>query len=281
MKDFKEMTAIEIKDRGNAHFSKKQYESAIDCYSKAILKSPDMATLFTNRALCYLKLKKWDLACNDCRHALELDSNIVKGYYFLGQALLEQHLYDESIKYLQKALEASKDQKRNFGDDISYSLRQAQKRRFQINEARKIQQEIELQTYLTHLIKDDMARRASAIGEMCEDEIINETRKIEEEGNKHIAEVNELFSTVDERRKREVPDYLCGKISFEIMKDPVITPSGITYDRKDIEEHLQRVGHFDPVTRTELKQEQLIPNLAMKEVVDTFVSENEWVVTEY
>ena len=24
---------------------------------------------------------------------------------------------------------------------------------------------------------------------------------------------------------------------------------GITYDRKDIEEHLQRVGHFDPVTR--------------------------------
>ena len=40
-------------------------------------------------------------------------------------------------------------------------------------------------------------------------------------------------------QKREVPDYLCGKISFEIMRDPVITPSGITYDRKDIEEHLQ------------------------------------------
>lgn len=38
---------------------------------------------------------------------------------------------------------------------------------------------------------------------------------------------------------RDVPDYLCGKISFEIMKNPVITPSGITYDRKDIEEHLQ------------------------------------------
>ena len=64
--------------------------------------SPDMATLFTNRALCYLKLKKWDQASTDCRHALELDNNIVKGYYFLGQALLEQHAYDESIQYLQK-----------------------------------------------------------------------------------------------------------------------------------------------------------------------------------
>lgn len=41
------------------------------------------------------------------------------------------------------------------------------------------------------------------------------------------------------QQKREVPDYLCGKISFEILQDPVITPSGITYDKKDLEEHLQ------------------------------------------
>lgn len=44
-----------------------------------------------------------------------------------------------------------------------------------------------------------------------------------------------LFSV----QKREIPDYLCGKISFELMREPCITPSGITYDRKDIEEHLQ------------------------------------------
>jgi STIP1 homology and U-box containing protein 1 len=82
---------------------------------------------------------------------------------------------------------------------------------------------------------------------------------------------------VDERRrKREVPDHICGKISFEILQDPVITPSGITYERKDIEEHLQRVGRFDPVTRTPLSIEQLIPNFSMKEVVDTFMTENEW-----
>lgn len=77
-------------------------------------------------------------------------------------------------------------------------------------------------------------------------------------------------------QKREVPDFLCGKISFEIMHDPVITPSGITYDRKDIEEHLQRVGHFDPVTRTPLTADQLIPNLSLKEVIDSFLLENEW-----
>ena len=40
---------------------------------------------------------------------------------------------------------------------------------------------------------------------------------------------------------------------------------------------LQRVGHFDPVTRSPLTQDQLIPNLAMKEVIDAFILENGWV----
>lgn len=39
----------------------------------------------------------------------------------------------------------------------------------------------------------------------------------------------------------------------------------------------QRVGHFDPVTRSPLTQDQLIPNLAIKEVIDAFIQENGWV----
>ena len=39
----------------------------------------------------------------------------------------------------------------------------------------------------------------------------------------------------------DIPDYLADKMTFELMTDPVITPSGITYDRKSILNHL-RVG---------------------------------------
>lgn len=38
----------------------------------------------------------------------------------------------------------------------------------------------------------------------------------------------------------------------------------------------QKVGHFDPITREKLTSELLIPNYAMKEVVEAFVQENEW-----
>jgi hypothetical protein len=79
-----------------------------------------------------------------------------------------------------------------------------------------------------------------------------------------MALIGEWLKVDERRRRRDIPDYLCGKISFEVLRDPVITPSGITYDRVDIKEHLQRVGHFDPVTRTSLTVDQLIPNLAMK-----------------
>merc|ERR1711928_256756 len=152
-------------------------------------------------------------------------------------------------------------------------------KKFALQEEKRVQEEIDLQSYLNRLILEDKDRKMNKLREENEsyDEASGEIAKLEEESDKNVAELNNLFAKVDERRQtRDVPDYLCGKISFEILKDPVITPSGITYDRKDIEEHLQRVGHFDPVTRVKLTKEQLIPNFSMKEVVDNYLTENEW-----
>jgi len=42
--------------------------------------------------------------------------------------------------------------------------------------------------------------------------------KIEVESDQRVGEVSSLFTKVDERRqKRDVPDFLCGKISFEVI----------------------------------------------------------------
>jgi STIP1 family protein 1 len=66
------------------------------------MKNPNTPTYFTNRALCYLKLRSWELASQDCQRALELDRTSVKGHFFLGQALVELALYDEAITHLMK-----------------------------------------------------------------------------------------------------------------------------------------------------------------------------------
>jgi len=263
--------AVELKEQGNRYFVAKKYSDAIGSYSKAIIKNNSVPTYYTNRALCYLKLKKWEEAIKDCKRALELDSAAVKGHYFLGEAYMEQNMYDESIKNLTKAFDLAKDQRLNFGDDISGALRKAKRKRFNAQEEKRIQQEIELQSYLNNLILEDKEKR------LKDSSNTDEKEKIEHDCDGKIAELNDMFKQVDDRRKtRDVPDYLCGKISFELMREPVITPSGITYDKKDIEQHLHRVGHFDPVTRADLTAEKLIPNLAMKEVVDMYLQENPW-----
>ncbi|KAG0711625.1 STIP1 y and U box-containing protein 1 [Chionoecetes opilio] len=243
-------------------------------------KKPSVAVYYTNRALCNLKLKRWELVCQDCRTALEIDPTLVKAHFFMGQALLEMDNFDESIKHLTRAHDLAKEQKVNYGDDVACMIRVARKRRFNIAEEKRITQEIELQTYLNRLILEDRDTQIDEVRrkyENDEDRSQDEVMRIEQETDNYMTEVNTMFARLDERRrKREVPDYLCGKISFEILREPVVTPSGITYDRKDIEEHLQRVGHFDPITRTDLTVDQLMPNLAMKEVVDAFLIDNEW-----
>eukprot|EP00088_Acartia_fossae_P003810 TRINITY_DN11635_c0_g1_i1.p1 TRINITY_DN11635_c0_g1~~TRINITY_DN11635_c0_g1_i1.p1 ORF type:complete len:290 (-),score=69.18 TRINITY_DN11635_c0_g1_i1:155-1024(-) len=269
----------DLKEQGNKYFNACKYDSAIDCYSKAITLNPGIPTYYTNRALCYIKNNKFQLAVQDSRAALERDSTLVKGHFYLGTALLELDKVDEAILHLQTAYEFTKKDPGSYYDDtISSKIRLAKKKKWNAQEEKRIQQEIDLQTYINRLILEDRDRQLASmkVDEPNEDET-KVMSKIEVEADKHVAEVNALFAKVDERRsRREVPDYLCGKISFELLKDPVITPSGITYDRKDITEHLERVGHFDPVTRTKLTQDMLIPNYAMKEVVDDFISNNEW-----
>jgi len=273
-------TDKDFKEQGNKFFNANKFDRAIESYSKAIALNPNIPTYYTNRALCYMKNNRFPQAVQDARAALDRDSTLVKGHFYLGSSLLELEKIDEAIKHLQTAFElAKKDPGSYYDDTIASKLRLARKKKWNGQEEKRIQQEIELQTYINRLILEDRDRRMENLkGEQADyDQVSGEVAALEQEADKSIADVNNIFAKVDDRRaKREVPDYLCGKISFELLRDPVITPSGITYDRKDITEHLERVGHFDPVTRTKLTSDILVPNYAMKEVVDDFVSNNEW-----
>lgn len=40
---------------------------------------------------------------------------------------------------------------------------------------------------------------------------------------------------------KQVPDHLCCPITMDILRDPVITPAGITYERSVLLQHLKRV----------------------------------------
>ncbi|VDO04297.1 unnamed protein product [Rodentolepis nana] len=295
------MSHSELKDSGNRFFAASDNKRAIECYTMAIKKNGSISTYYSNRALCYLQLKMYDQALADCRRALELDPNNLKAFFFAGQCHLAVGQYDEAIAKLTTTHSLALETHKNFGDDITASIRLAKRKRFeQLDEKRK-QEEIELQSYLSKLIIEDGKRLLRVVSgedsnkseedskkKFSENKTIEDDDKditdvnvqvsirkppltasqIEAETAARLRDLDAIFAQIDDRRaKREIPDYLCGQISFELMQDPVITPSGITYERESIQAHLRRVGHFDPITRQPLTQEQLIPNLAMKEAM--------------
>lgn len=51
----------------------------------------------------------------------------------------------------------------NFGDDIASQLRAARKKKFSIQEEKRISQEIELQSYLNRLIREDKERQINSL----------------------------------------------------------------------------------------------------------------------
>lgn len=56
------------------------------------------------------------------------------------------------------AHDLAREQKKNFGDDIACQLRLAKKKRWNVMEEKRINQEIALQEYLNKLMLDDQER---------------------------------------------------------------------------------------------------------------------------
>ncbi|CAG8574620.1 15121_t:CDS:10 [Acaulospora morrowiae] len=99
--------ALKEKEMGNAFFKKGNYTKAIDHYGKAMELDPKEAVFVINRAMAYLKLKKWIEAENDCTRGLLLHPDNVKALWRRGIARREMGKLGEAKKgggYLEDAL---------------------------------------------------------------------------------------------------------------------------------------------------------------------------------
>ncbi|KAF7641738.1 hypothetical protein LDENG_00273570, partial [Lucifuga dentata] len=70
-----------LKQEGNDFVKKGQYEDARGKYSKCLKIKPEECAIYTNRALCYLKLDRFAEAKQDCDAALKLEPNNKKAFY--------------------------------------------------------------------------------------------------------------------------------------------------------------------------------------------------------
>ncbi|XP_051996619.1 mitochondrial import receptor subunit TOM34-like [Xyrauchen texanus] len=75
-----------LKEEGNAFVKQGEHKNAVEKYTQSLSQDPTEVTTYTNRALCYLSLKKYKEAISDCDEALKLDSANIKAFYRRAQA---------------------------------------------------------------------------------------------------------------------------------------------------------------------------------------------------
>ncbi|XP_075053339.1 E3 ubiquitin-protein ligase TTC3 isoform X2 [Mixophyes fleayi] len=106
-------TCVEISEasklRGNDSFAKGQFSCAIDEYSKAIQYSPDNHILFSNRALCFIRVGKYGKALSDGKRAVILKNNWPKGHYRFCEALFLLGETEQAVVSNKKAQDLCKD----------------------------------------------------------------------------------------------------------------------------------------------------------------------------
>lgn len=269
-----EKQAEKLRLEGNKCFSKDRFQAAIDAYTAAITLCPKVPVYWTNRALCHRKRNDWTRVEEDSRKAIQLDHYSVKAHYMLGLALLQKQEYSEGVKELEKALDLGRGANPN-GYMVEEIWEELAKAKYLEWEEESTQRSWELQSLkeaCEGALKEKHFLDDSETEGFLDDPIVSIVSHLQQ-----LELLGQVFQkAAEDDTPSEVPDYLCCKITLDILRDPVITPSGVSYERAVLLDHLEKVGNFDPITREPLEPSQLVPNLAIKEAVHAYLDKHGW-----
>jgi STIP1 family protein 1 len=253
------------KKLGNEFYTKGMLQEALKYYSKAIELNDTESVFFSNRARCLRKLNQLKKAYEDSKYAVELDDKNIKAHLLCGQILAElgklEPGYEKinlALNRMTKALTLCAGQnKLDFENDLNRNILRVKKLKWYKHQQTEKQHKLE--------ILNDLKKSLEK----------NKELTIEEKEQKYQI----YLQTIGDPKTSlnfEIPDYLCCKITMELMEDPVITPAGITYEHKVVTEHFEKNGHTDPVTREPINIESVFPNLSVKQATAAFLRDNPW-----
>ncbi|KAH9603646.1 hypothetical protein KSS87_009222 [Heliosperma pusillum] len=263
--------AEQLREDGNFFFTKNRFSAAIDAYTEAITLCPNVPIYWTNRALCHRKRNDWTKVEEDCKKAIELDNHSVKAHYMLGLALLQKQDYKEGVKELEKALDLGRGMNPK-GYMVEEIWQELAKAKYLEWEHESSQRSWDLQTL--KMACEEALKEKHAIDYSNAEGTINESAVAHA---KQLEALEQVFEkAAEDDTPSEVPDHLCCKITLDLFRDPVIAPSGFTYERSVILDHLQKVGKFDPITHEPLRPSQLVSNFAIKEAVRAYLEKHGW-----
>ncbi|CAK0784570.1 hypothetical protein CVIRNUC_007774 [Coccomyxa viridis] len=261
--------AEKMKAEGNAAYQKQKWGAAAERYTEAITMAPDWAVLLVNRAMCQKHRERWDDVESDSRRALTLDPRSMKGNYLLGQALREKGSLAEGIRHLVKALELAREQGDSIKDQIWRELAKARYSMWQMESKARHMEQSSLLERLQQLLHQSLQSNLAQTAE--------EQQRAQAQHDHDMAALQRMAVRAGAPDRELEPDnaFTC-RLTMEVFREPVITPSGLSYEQSALQEHLSKVGNFDPVTRKHMTSKDAVQNLQLRAATEHYLEEHPW-----
>ena len=111
-RDLSKKKAMKLKDEANESVKQQKYRKAIRLYSEALDESKSIMSLYTNRALCYLKVNEFPNCIKDCERVIEylevFDDQMEDNKDLYAKALVRKALALSKMKNFEEAIDLLK-----------------------------------------------------------------------------------------------------------------------------------------------------------------------------
>lgn len=101
---------IQAKERGNKHYSKKEFTEALAAYDEAIATDPTNMSFRTNKAAVFFEQGKYDQVISECEEAIQVGranrapyADVAKAYVRMGKSQLKKDDVEAAIQAFRQA----------------------------------------------------------------------------------------------------------------------------------------------------------------------------------
>lgn len=114
------------KIKGDRFFKQNMFEKAIETYKDAIDFDVSNPVLYNNVAICYIRLKQYDLALTYLKKAINIDNNL-QILFNIIEVLIEKQDFDEAINYIQNLSQNNLYEKNYYFGELYFAKKQYDK----------------------------------------------------------------------------------------------------------------------------------------------------------